>query len=174
MTDLRQAALQQAAEMALGALEDMNCGWKYIRESHGDLYGVGWDRAQGKTDDAIEAIRQALNQSPDTTKMIDTGTDRGAWSDVPDATKWVDELRGDDEQEPVGYADKYYLEREGHDFWVSRQKGKHTTPLYTSPPKCEWVDLTDEEIAESVGSPIDEVYLADFRKVIEKLKEKNT
>ena len=54
--------LRQAAEMALEALKDMNWGWKYIRESHGDLYGVGWDRAQGKADDAIEALRQALSQ----------------------------------------------------------------------------------------------------------------
>jgi len=37
----------------------------------------------------------------------------------------------------------------------------------------EWVSLTDEEIADAVGSPIDEVYLADFRKVEAKLKEKN-
>lgn len=29
----------------------------------------------------------------------DYGIDRGAWSDVPDATKWVDELRGDEESE---------------------------------------------------------------------------
>ena len=39
--------------------------------------------------------------------------------------------------------------------------------------KREWVSLTDEEIAYAVGSPIDEVYLADFRKVEAKLKEKN-
>jgi hypothetical protein len=38
----------------------------------------------------------------------------------------------------------------------------------------EWVGLTDEEIAQTVGSPIDEVYLADFRRVIAKLKERNT
>lgn len=38
----------------------------------------------------------------------------------------------------------------------------------------EWVSLTDEQIAEVVGSPIDEVYLADFRRVMKKLKEKNT
>jgi DNA-directed RNA polymerase specialized sigma24 family protein len=37
-----------------------------------------------------------------------------------------------------------------------------------------WVGLTDEEIAQTVGSPIDEVYLSDFRRVIEKLKERNT
>jgi len=52
----------EAMKLALEALEDMNCGWKYIRESHGDLYGVGWDRAQQKADDAIAALRQALEQ----------------------------------------------------------------------------------------------------------------
>ena len=36
-----------------------------------------------------------------------------------------------------------------------------------------WINLTDEEVAEAVGSPIDEVYLTDFRKVESKLKEKN-
>jgi hypothetical protein len=41
-------------------------------------------------------------------------------------------------------------------------------------PKREWVGLTDEEIAQTVGSPIDEVYLVDFRRVIAKLKERNT
>lgn len=28
------------------ALSDMLNGWKYIREFHGDLHGVGWNRAQ--------------------------------------------------------------------------------------------------------------------------------
>jgi hypothetical protein len=40
--------------------------------------------------------------------------------------------------------------------------------------KKPWVGLTDEEIAQVVGSLLDEVYLADFRKVIAKLKERNT
>ena len=34
-------------------------------------------------------------------------------------------------------------------------------------------DLTDDEIAQAVGSPLDEVYLADFRAVIAAYKEKN-
>lgn len=38
----------------------------------------------------------------------------------------------------------------------------------------EWQGLTDEQIAQTVGSPLDEVYLADFRRVIAKLKERNT
>lgn len=40
--------------------------------------------------------------------------------------------------------------------------------------KREWVSLTDEEIAQVVGSPLDEVYLIDFRRVMAKLKERNT
>jgi len=39
--------------------------------------------------------------------------------------------------------------------------------------KREFVGLTDEEIAQTVGSPIDEVYLSDFRNVEAKLKERN-
>ena len=35
------------------ALADMLSGWRYIRQSHGDLYGVGWDRAQGKAENAL-------------------------------------------------------------------------------------------------------------------------
>lgn len=30
------------------ALKDLLSGWRYIRDVHGDLYGVGWDRAQDK------------------------------------------------------------------------------------------------------------------------------
>lgn len=39
------------------ALEDMLNGWKYIRSTHGDLYGVGWDRAQKKAEDALKLAR---------------------------------------------------------------------------------------------------------------------
>jgi hypothetical protein len=55
---------------------------------------------------------------------------------------------------------------------ILRDKNK-CTALCTSPePKL--VGLTDEEIAEVVGSPLDEVYLADFRKIEAALKSKNT
>ena len=47
------------------------------------------------------------------------------------------------------------------------------TLLYTAPPSKPWVSLTDDEIAQVVGSPIDEVYLSDFRNVEAKLKERN-
>lgn len=31
---------------------------------------------------------------------------------------------------PVGYVDQPDLDREGHDFWVSRQPGKNSVPLF--------------------------------------------
>jgi len=43
-----------------------------------------------------------------------------------------------------------------------------------SEPMRKWIVLTDAEIAQAIGSPLDEVYLVDFYKVIAKLKEKNT
>lgn len=41
----------------LAALEDMYSGWLYIRQVHGDLYGVGWDRAQEKAEAALKKAR---------------------------------------------------------------------------------------------------------------------
>ena len=46
------------------ALEDMLSGWKYIRESHGDLYGIGWDRAESKAVKALTIVRSLKVQEP--------------------------------------------------------------------------------------------------------------
>jgi len=90
------------------------------------------------------------------------------------------------EQEPVAWADKYDLDREGHDFWVSRQANVRTgVPLYTAPPQrdeapakaVEWQGLTDEEILEEYRQSYgDDGNLTDvyFAHAIEaKLKDKN-
>jgi len=140
--------LRQAAEMALKALEDMNCGWKYIRESHGDLYGVGWDRAQEKADEAIEALRQALEQPEQ--KPV-------AWmSDSP--------TKGNGKQLHWTKAEAWR--------WSS-----NITPLYTAPPQREWQGLTDEEVSAAVDDCdvyFDDEFLVEFARRIEaKLKEKN-
>jgi len=70
------------------------------------------------------------------------------------------------EQEPVAWKDKTYGNLHNQNFGNS-------IPLYTAPPSKQWVSLTDEEIAYAVGSPIDEVYLNDFRKVEAALRKKN-
>ncbi len=40
-------------EALVAAAKDMRSGWKYIRDTHGDLYGVAWDRAQDAVDAAL-------------------------------------------------------------------------------------------------------------------------
>ena len=77
------------------------------------------------------------------------------------------------EPEPVAWADKYDLDREGHDFWVSRQQpAKNGVPLYTAPPQREWKGLTDEELLDIA----DMAYANDLellQTLQAKLKEKN-
>ena len=45
--------LHEVNQELVEALKDMLSGWKYIRETHGDLYGVGWDRAERKAQAAL-------------------------------------------------------------------------------------------------------------------------
>ena len=81
------------------------------------------------------------------------------------------------EQEPVAWMVRDYVD--GFRYVSSTESPSGTIaglsePLYTAPPSKPWVGLTDEEIAQAVGSPIDEVYLVDFRKVEAALRSKNT
>jgi hypothetical protein len=77
-----------------------------------------------------------------------------------------------EKQEPVAWIYEGNLHIFNPTDWAIEPES--VQPLYTAPPRKEWVGLTDEEIAQTVGSPIDEVYLADFHRVIEKLRSKNT
>ena len=75
------------------------------------------------------------------------------------------------EQEPVAWADKVDIDRDGHDLWVSRQKpAKDGVPLYTASPQREWQGLTEEERLEilGVGGEAAVLYVTEA-----KLREKN-
>lgn len=50
----------EALRLARDAIQDLRSGWIYIRETHGDLYGVGWDRAESKADEALAAIDEVM------------------------------------------------------------------------------------------------------------------
>jgi len=50
-------AERQTVRQLREALTDMLNGWRYIRETHGDLAGVGWDRAEQKAFSALEGRR---------------------------------------------------------------------------------------------------------------------
>lgn len=57
--DHRASFETQASE----AMRDALAGWRYIRQSHGDLYGVGWDRVEQKLEAAL-ASAQAASAEP--------------------------------------------------------------------------------------------------------------
>jgi hypothetical protein len=120
---------------------------------------------------SIEAMKQAL-EALETLNSGDTYKTHNA------ATA----LRAAIEQaEPVAWADKYDIEREGHDFYVNRQQpAKDGVPLYTAPSKREWVGLTDEDIYSIIESNVPPKLTSLFdmaawmAKVVEaRLKEKN-
>jgi hypothetical protein len=77
---------------------------------------------------AITALRQALVNADDTSQ------------------ERVDEIVKD-EHEPVAWANSFDLQN----FDMKVRTGPdlhHTVPLYTAPPKREWVGLTDRDIDE--------------------------
>ena len=75
------------------------------------------------------------------------------------------------EQEPVAWLDPNE-NRSDEAFRFGKQE-HHTIPLYTAPPKREWVWLTDCEIDEIAGN-VGYGYIDVARAVEAKLKEKNS
>jgi len=72
------------------------------------------------------------------------------------------------EHEPVAWAD---MAVRGDDKGLSWTQGYfHKTPLYTAPPKHEWVGLTEDEAFACRGRDYFETYKA----IEAQLKEKNT
>jgi hypothetical protein len=77
------------------------------------------------------------------------------------------------EQEPVAWVYNGIL----HEFDPSEFATSEVTPLYTAPPKREWVGLTDEEIEEckiNGGLPHAINWRISVKVMQAKLKERNT
>ena len=70
----------EALRQIIESQRDMLAGWKYIRDSHGDLYGVGWNRAQEKAESALAAAREALAEQPAAPAVL-TDAEIEAWAD---------------------------------------------------------------------------------------------
>jgi hypothetical protein len=80
-----------------------------------------------------------------------------------------------EKQEPYGYF-RYDIQL---DAWVQNKESTQGVAFYTTPPKREWVGLTDEELKTWETVPIFEGVDPDqirwiARKAEETLKEKNT
>lgn len=55
------SALRKSNAELKAALQDMLNGWRYIRGSHGDLYGVGWERCEQSAEAAIQRAKEFVN-----------------------------------------------------------------------------------------------------------------
>jgi hypothetical protein len=132
--------LRKAAEMALNALDYCN------RRFSSPL-------AEADFDFEIEALRQALAQPVDAVNI---------------SAERVDET-AKREHEPVAWL---WKNQDGHQVLTDDSDYADGTwiPLYTAPPKREWVGLTDEEFRYfSFNSPWEVV-----QEIEAKLKENNT
>lgn len=161
MTDLRKAA-----QMALD-WRDKNSellfelgGWDFIFEINDWSQSIRGALAQPEEPDWAAA---GFSKPPVRSEQWWRHEVSNAWAEGYEKGRASVKQR---EQEPVAWADKYDLDREGHDFWVSRQANVRTgVPLYTAPPQREWQGLTDEEANELTYASIAEIEA--------KLKEKN-
>ena len=161
MTDLRKAA-----EMALKFCEDI-----------GDLAGpypyVNGTAVVSDSRKVLQALRQALAQPVDLAKVGEVGV-WGNGDAVNMSQERVDET-AKGEHEPVAWL---WKNQDGHQVLTDDPDYADGTwtPLYTAPPKREWVGLTDADKQEA----FDETQEAsggfwEFADYLDaKLKEKNT
>ena len=98
--------------------------------------------------------------------------DTPSWKDVPATAIYIEALRqalAEPEQEPVAWQDPQYKTliepHKAHPDWI---------PLYTAPPKREWVELTNEDIHNTEGYEENRKMFRFAKSLLAKAKEKNT
>jgi len=124
------------------------------------------------------AERGYTRQALDLQTTIEKGTK--AWADVPNASEWVEELRGNDTpevtpevNEPEGWV-KIDEVRQYFDSvncgTIYKTAGEGRVPLYLAPPKREWVGLTEEDFYKKDDET---VFVLGMKFAEARLKEKN-
>ena len=196
--------LRKAAQQALEALEASRRSHYYCEdtwyscpkhedgcsnEMEGDECNCGADEANEKIDQSITALRAALAQ-PEPRNQCGETCERATLCAVC-AREVEQEEATCKESLPVepkgGWQSAPSLERRGPVATVesgvlvrSSLKQDYTGPLYTDPPRREWVSLTEEEIMDAFDDAIpdyvdvSDAEVIDLARAIEQaLKEKN-
>jgi hypothetical protein len=172
--------LRQAAEIGFNYI---NHALVLLDQAYGDHPSMQKER-QLIVDD-LEAVQKALSERQECEtcaakrkklteagllkspmRDVDMGVDRGAWDDVPNATQWVDELRGDEPE---------LLNQTCCECGVSGGYALYCLECASKFAKREWVGLTDED-KESFWTA-DQMTLQEWNGLFDaieaKLKEKN-
>ncbi len=109
------------------------------------------DDPRGKAYEAITALRQALETEQEPFEY---------WNAVEGWVK-IDEVR--EHFDAVGCGTIY------------KSAGEGRSPLYTAPPKKQWVSLTDQEVWQAIDNALEGGCWLDVARVLEQaFKEKNT
>ena len=138
-----------------------------------------WSNGWLKFTDEIQALRQSLVDADDTSQkrvdeMVKTEHDRAVELGQAYERGWNAALA---QQEPVAWLSTDCI-GERYLCFTKPKDNDPVQPLYTTPPKREWVGLTDEEIYEYADKYLyqhgSNYGIKAFGKAIEaKLKEKN-
>jgi hypothetical protein len=130
--------------------------------------------------------REIMQQALEALKLID---DAMPFPVAKLAMKNLNERLAQPEQEPVAWFTENHREDKSATTYSKkmserwREKGWPVTPLYTAPPRREWVGLTEEErrgirewrrIQEELGPVWAPMMLYLYEAIEAKLKEKNT
>ena len=160
---------KEVMQMALDALiETVHLAGEY------GTHLIRSDKDAGHAYKTIETLRAALAQpEPEPVAWMYVNTDGECeqieYGDVFDDPSVTPLYAAPPQRKWVAWADKRDVEREGHDFWVSRQQpAKDGVPLYTA--TREWVGLTEEDWIIGKRSAD---YIAGAEWAEDKLKEKN-
>ena len=170
---------REALKLALEALENNKKKHDYCEDtwyscpkhedgcandSEGDECNCGADNVNAQFDKAIIAIKEALAQPEFVLNGIDCSCGR-KWRVVNNTLTASEQP----EQKPVAWMRE---DEDCTDCIVWEQTEEHTIPLYTAPPRREWVGLDDEEMKELRDANFDLLYGARWAE--RKLREKNT
>jgi len=135
------------------------------------LFGAVWRGVFEMSREAMQLALEALEDANDVARM--EFSDENYYSEAINALRQALKT----EQEPVAFinVEKQKLE------WAKLTSWHTPTivnlpkiPLYTAPPKKEWVGLTDQEIHEIDGYEEDRKMYRFARAIEAKLREKNT
>jgi hypothetical protein len=110
---------------------------------------------------AITALRQALVNADDTSQeRVDEIV-----KDEHEPVAWMYEW---DSRKHLTFTDQRFVEQAHPHF-------NKSTPLYTAPPKKQWVSLTDQEVWQAIDNVLEGGGWLDVARVLEQaFKEKNT
>jgi hypothetical protein len=119
-----------------------------------------------------KALKQALDALEEINKLSVGENSISLPAEIDTAMDAIKAVLAQPEQEPVAWMDEYGDVLSAS---VVDGNGLRNIPLYTAPPKREWVGLTDEEITEIRLKSFDSVATnhAVYQAIEAKLREKN-